>query len=112
MREVRRGLAQRHSFFRYLAVLLAVELTCPWVAKPYAVMANEAIIDAAWETHLKPLLSRKFPSSTEEQLSGAQAYAYGGAVIQDLGYYPHGSHLFSDLTHYVRSGDFVLAMLA
>jgi hypothetical protein len=28
-----------------------------------------------------------------------------------MGYYPHGSLFFSDLTHYVRSGDFVLALL-
>jgi hypothetical protein len=31
-------------------------------------------------------------------------------VIQDLGYYPFGDSFFSDLTHYVRSGDFVLAL--
>jgi hypothetical protein len=28
-----------------------------------------------------------------------------------MGYYPHGSFFFSDLTHYVRSGDFVLALI-
>jgi Zinc dependent phospholipase C len=56
-------------------------------------------------------LLKKFPDATEAQLSGAQAYAYGGAIIQDMGYYPYGSHFFSDLTHYVRSGDFVVAML-
>jgi hypothetical protein len=31
--------------------------------------------------------------------------------IQDLGYYPFGKTLFSDLTHYVRSGDFIVALL-
>jgi hypothetical protein len=75
------------------------------------VLAHEAIIDAAWETHIKPLLLARFPGSTEEQLSEAQAYAYGGSIIQDMGYYPYGSHFFSDLTHYVRSGDFVQALL-
>jgi hypothetical protein len=70
-----------------------------------------AIIDAVWETHIKPLLLARFPGSTEEQLSEAQAYAYGGSIIQDMGYYPYGSHFFSDLTHYVRSGDFVQALL-
>jgi len=75
------------------------------------VLAHEAIIDAVWETHVKPLLLVRFPGSTEEQLSEAQAYAYGGSIIQDMGYYPYGSHFFSDLTHYVRSGDFVLALL-
>jgi hypothetical protein len=75
------------------------------------VLAHEAIIDASWETHIKPLLLARFPGSTEEQLSEAQAYAYGGSIIQDMGYYPYGSRFFSDLTHYVRSGDFVLALL-
>lgn len=41
----------------------------------------------------------------------AHAYAYGGCVIQDLGYYPFSSRLFSDLTHYVRSGDFIVALI-
>lgn len=77
----------------------------------YAVLAHQTIIDAVWETHLKPLLHRRFPKASEEELSAAQAYAYGGAIIQDLGYYPHGSPFFSDLAHYVRSGDFVAAML-
>jgi hypothetical protein len=80
-------------------------------SRAYAVLAHEAIIDAVWETHVKPLLLVRFPGSTEEQLSEAQAYAYGGSIIQDMGYYPYGSHFFSDLTHYVRSGDFVQALL-
>ncbi len=49
---------------------------------------------------------------TEEQLTEAHGYAYGGAVIQDLGYYPFGSAEFSNLLHYVRSGDFVRELLA
>src|SRR5262249_34083866 len=111
MRAGRRRSAQVPSTYRAMTAALALLLVWPQPAPAYAVMAHETVIDAAWETHLKPLLLAKFPKSTEEQLSGAQAYAYGGAVIQDLGYYPHGSRLFSDLTHYVRSGDFVLAML-
>lgn len=94
-----------------LVCLLAFVLLCPQRSEAYAVLAHEAIIDVVWETHLKPLLKSRFPDATEEQFSGAQAYAYGGAIIQDMGYYPHGSHLFSDLTHYVRSGDFILALL-
>ena len=73
--------------------------------------SHQAIIDSAWEDGLKPALLAKFPSATPEELSAAQAYAYGGAIIQDLGYYPYGSHFFSDLTHYVRSGDFIVALL-
>jgi hypothetical protein len=94
-----------------LAFVLAAAVIWPAATRGYAVLAHEAIIDAAWETHIKPLLLAKFPGSTEEQLSEAQAYAYGGSIIQDMGYYPYGSHLFSDLTHYVRSGDFVQALL-
>ena len=94
-----------------LAFFLAAPLIWPVVTPGYAVLAHEAIIDAAWETHIKPLLLARFPGSTEDQLSEAQAYAYGGSIIQDMGYYPYGSHLFSDLTHYVRSGDFVQALL-
>lgn len=94
-----------------LALLLFLELLVPAPGNAYAVLSHQALIDSVWETHLKPLLKAKYPHATEEELSSAQAYAYGGAIIQDLGYYPHGSHFFSDLTHYVRSGDFIMAML-
>jgi hypothetical protein len=100
--------------FRLRAVfvwILVCGLIWPSPTRAYAVLAHEAIIDAVWETHIKPLLLSRFPGSTEEQLSEAQAYAYGGSIIQDMGYYPYGSHFFSDLTHYVRSGDFVQALL-
>jgi hypothetical protein len=94
-----------------LVCILLFALVWPSPSAAFAVLAHEAIIDAAWETHIKPLLLARFPGSTEEQLSEAQAYAYGGSIIQDMGYYPYGSHFFSDLTHYVRSGDFVQALL-
>ncbi len=83
----------------------------PVTGYSYAVLAHQAIIDTVWESSIKPLLRQKYPQANEEQLSAAQAYAYGGSIIQDLGYYPHGSPFFSDLTHYVRSGDFVEALL-
>jgi hypothetical protein len=78
----------------------------------YSVLTHEAIIDAAWNDGIEPLLLSRFPSATPDQLLQAHAYAYGGAIIQDMGYYPFGSRFFSDLTHYVRSGDFVLALIA
>jgi hypothetical protein len=90
---------------------LAIALGWPAPTEAYAVLSHEAIIDAAWESHLKAVLLKKFPQATEEDLSRAQAYAYGGAIIQDMGYYPYGSPFFSDLTHYVRSGDFIHALL-
>src|SRR5215831_5418690 len=92
-------------------VLLATMLVWPAGVQGYAVLSHEAIIDAAWESHIKPLLLKKYPQATEEDLSGAQAFAYGGSIIQDMGYYPYCSPFFSDLTHYVRSGDFILALL-
>jgi hypothetical protein len=77
----------------------------------YAVLTHEAIIDAAWKESIAPLLLKRFPNATPEELLKAHAYAYGGAIIQDMGYYPFGNAFFSDLTHYVRSGDFVLALI-
>ena len=104
----------KHPFHRLrpvAACLLAMALAWPAPAQAYAVLSHEAIVDAVWETHIKPLLLKKFPHATEEDLSRAQAYAYGGAIIQDMGYYPYGSPFFSDLTHYIRSGDFIQALL-
>jgi len=94
-----------------VVVGLALFLGWPGNAEAYAVLSHEAIIDSAWTTNIRPLLLKRFPDATPEQLKEAHGYAYGGAIIQDMGYYPHGSFFFSDLTHYVRSGDFVLALL-
>jgi hypothetical protein len=71
---------------------------------------HEAIIDAEWDDELRPFLLARYPNATQDQMRRAKSYAYGGSVIQDLGYYPLGSHFFSELTHYVRSGDFVQAL--
>jgi hypothetical protein len=91
--------------------ILAFGLACPFPSEGYSVLTHEAIVDAAWETHLRPLLLQRFPEPTPDNLRMAHAYAYGGAIVQDMGYYPHGNKLFSDLTHYVRSGDFIQALL-
>jgi Zinc dependent phospholipase C len=92
-----------------LALVLALGLPLRCLA--YAVLSHEAIIDTAWDTSIKPLLLKRFPNATADELRKAHGYSYGGAIIQDMGYYPHGSHFFSDLTHYVRSGDFILALI-
>jgi Zinc dependent phospholipase C len=76
----------------------------------YSVLAHEAIIDSAWDK-IRSLLLERYPNATPDELRVAHGYAYGGSLIQDLGYYPHGSHYFSDLTHYVRSGEFVRALI-
>ena len=96
---------------RMLAAFLAV-LLCAAGSFAYSVLTHEEIVDLLWTTELRPLLLQRFPALTEAQLTEAHAYAYGGAVIQDLGYYPFGSVEFSNLVHYVRSGDFVRELLA
>jgi len=78
----------------------------------YSILTHEEIVDLLWADQIKPLLKQKYPAATEEELRKAHAYAYGGCLIQDMGYYPFGNKMFSDLVHYVRSGDFVQALLA
>ena len=94
-----------------LLAVLACIIFWPARASAYSVLSHEAIIDSAWDTNIKPLLLKRFPEATPDELREAHGYAYGGAIIQDMGYYPHGSIFFSDLAHYVRSGDFVLILL-
>jgi hypothetical protein len=77
----------------------------------YSVLTHEAIIDSTWDSAIKPLLLKRFPAATVEELTQAHGFAYGGCIIQDLGYYPFGSKFFSDLTHYVRSGDFIFNLI-
>ena len=89
----------------------ALALAWPRHAAGYSVLAHEAMIDAAWEAQMAPLLTSRFPSASPEAVQRARAYAYGGSLIQDLGYYPFGSKLFSTLVPYVRSGTFVQALV-
>ena len=80
-------------------------------AQAYSVLSHQANIDSCWTPYIKPTLERRFPGGTPDELRDAKAYAYGGSIMQDMGYYPFGSHLFTDLAHYVRSGDFVENLL-
>jgi uncharacterized protein (DUF433 family) len=93
------------------AALLLILLLFGGASFAYSVLTHEEIVDLLWADELRPLLLKRFPALTEEQLQEAHGYAYGGAVIQDLGYYPFGSTEFSNLVHYVRSGDFVSELL-
>ena len=90
-------------------VLLAL---LPCNASAYSVLTHEEIVDLAWRDTIRPLLKAKFPNATDAQLIEAHSYAYGGCAIQDMGYYPFGHEFFSNLTHYVRSGDFVSNLFA
>ena len=96
---------------RMLALLL-VMLMCSGGGSAYSVLTHEEIVDLLWADEIRPLILKRYPGLSEEQIKEAHAYAYGGAVIQDLGYYPFGSVEFSDLVHYVRTGDFVRELLA
>jgi hypothetical protein len=80
-------------------------------ADAYSVLAHETVVDSAWDDVLAPLLRQRFPKTTAADLQRARAFAYGGSVVQDLGYFPFGNKLFTDLVHYVRSGDFVEALV-
>jgi hypothetical protein len=80
-------------------------------AIPYSVQTHQELIDLAWKHSIRPILLKQYPTLTEAQLQEAHAFAYGGSAIQDFGYYPFGNAFFSDLTHYVRSGDFVISLL-
>jgi hypothetical protein len=92
-------------------LLVVAGLSAPRQAAAYSVLAHEANVDAVWDSTIKPMLQARFPGATPDELLEARAYAYGGCVIQDLGYYPFGSKFFSNLLHYVRTGDFVNALI-
>lgn len=92
---------------RFVLLLLLVGVK----VSAYSVLTHQAIVDTVWDRSIKPLILDRYPKTSAEELREAHAHAYGGAIIQDMGYYPFGSHLFSDLVHYVRGGDFVEYLL-
>src|ERR1700693_3850874 len=92
--------------------LMVVLLSCAvHTCVAYSVLTHEEIVDLAWKDNLQPLLKKRFPAATDDDLKKAHAFAYGGSLVQDMGYYPFGNKYFSDLTHYVRSGDFIVNLL-
>lgn len=98
-----------NAYVRRLLPAILLLVSCVQV-RAYSVLTHEEIVDLTWK-EMQAALHQRYPAATEEDLKKAHAYAYGGCVVQDMGYYPFGSRTFSDLVHYVRSGDFVLAML-
>jgi Zinc dependent phospholipase C len=97
-------------YVRALAIVVILLISGP-ASFAYSVLTHEEIVDLLWTDQIRPLLLKRYPGLSEDQIREAHAYAYGGAVIQDLGYYPFGSREFSNLVHYVRSGDFVRELL-
>jgi len=95
------------NVYRASSLLLCLLLVCP-PAGAYSLQTHEQLIDLTWQSSIAPLLRSRYPNITPQELELARSYAYAGCVIQDIGYYPFGDPFFSDLTHYVRSGDFVV----
>lgn len=100
-------MTRRLAWLAVVAVLLA-----PHDASAYSVLAHQSNVDALWDSHIRPALLEKYPGTSADALLEARAYAYGGSVIQDLGYFPFGSKFFTNLLHYVKTGDFVETLLA
>ncbi|HEV8181135.1 MAG TPA: zinc dependent phospholipase C family protein [Candidatus Angelobacter sp.] len=100
------------NVIRTMLASLLVVFGLSTIGHGYSILTHEEIVDLLWADQIKPLLKQKFPAATEEELRKAHAYAYGGCLVQDMGYYPFGNKMFSDLVHYVRSGDFVEALLS
>jgi hypothetical protein len=100
----------RQVVSRVVTFLLFV-LVCSGFGNGYSVLTHEEIVDLLWKDQLRPMLLARFPQASDEDLKQAHSYAYGGSVVQDMGYYPFGNKYFSDLVHYVRSGDFVMALI-
>jgi hypothetical protein len=99
------------KFLGKIAAFLSFVFLCSGVGNGYSVLTHEEIVDLLWKDQLRPMLAARFPSATDEELKQAHAYAYGGSMVQDMGYYPFGNKYFSDLVHYVRTGDFVMALI-
>jgi hypothetical protein len=105
--------AASDRLFSYLRMLIGATLIFGLTAicGAYSVLTHEEVVDLLWADSIQPMLAQRFPSATPDDLKNAHAFAYGGSLIQDMGYYPFGNKYFSDLTHYVRSGDFVANLI-
>jgi hypothetical protein len=97
--------------FWHAVLSLGLFLGLTQVCGAYSVLTHEEVVDLLWKDDIQPLLTKRFPAATAEDLKKAHAFAYGGSLIQDMGYYPFGNKYFSDLTHYVRSGDFIINLI-
>jgi hypothetical protein len=82
------------------------------VCGAYSVLTHEQVVDLVWKDDIQPLLKKRFPAATDDDLKKAHAFAYGGSLVQDMGYYPFGNKSFSDLTHYIRTGDFISNLIS
>src|SRR5436190_16117894 len=86
-------------------------ITIPEFSESFAILSHEAVVDACWDKAILPTLRKRFPNETDSGYAKAKAYSYGGAIMPDIGFFPFGSIFFSNLVHYVRSGDFTEELL-
>ena len=92
LRRAHRGPAGRIEMpFRWVARSFCLRLLSSSVSFGYSVLTHEAIVDSLWDASIQKLLLKRFPAATPEELEKAHAYAYGGCIIQDMGYYPFSS---------------------
>jgi hypothetical protein len=98
--------------YKYIILVIVITSIRPQSCKAYSILAHEAVIDAAWDKSILPLLKLKFPGSPVDSLKKARSYVYGGSLAPDMGYFPLGNPYFTNLLHYVRSGDFVATLLS
>jgi hypothetical protein len=101
----------KRSHLRKSRLLLFALFTLTQLSGAYSVLTHEQVVDLLWKDRIQPMLKARFPGLDDRQLKEAHAYAYGGSLVQDMGYYPFGKRYFSDLTHYVRTGDFVICLI-
>lgn len=103
--------ATRRRIVLLISLTLITTFPFPRTGQAFSVLAHQAIVDQAWKTQLRPMLQRRFPNATDDELTDARAYARAGSHLPDLGYFPLGNRLFTDLLHYVRSGDFITSLI-
>src|SRR6266550_7476955 len=97
--------------FCQIVLSLSMVLGLTQFCGAYSVLTHEEVVDLLWKDDIQPLLIKRFPGASAEDIKKAHAFAYGGCLVQDMGYYPFGNKYFSDLTHYVRSGDFIVNLI-
>src|ERR1022692_4554046 len=102
---------KKRPLFQHSMIGLGLAIALTQICGAYSVLTHEEVVDLLWKDDIQPLLIKRFPASTADDLRKAHAFAYGGCLVQDMGYYPFGNKNFSDLTHYVRSGDFIVNLI-
>jgi len=71
-----------------LLVLVLLACALPQTCTGYSVLTHEQIVDLLWDEQMKPLLLQRYRNASPDDLPAADGYAFGGCLIQDMGYYP------------------------